>query len=68
MMTLHVFPPSPRATKVLALARHLELEPEIRIVDLFNGGQSTTEFAALNPNKRMPVLEDDGFVLWESNA
>ena len=35
-----------------------ELEPEIRIVDLFNGGQSTTEFAALNPNKRMPVLED----------
>ena len=26
------------------------------------------EFVALNPNKRMPVLEDDGFVLWESNA
>src|SRR5262249_16623967 len=26
------------------------------------------EFAALNPNRKMPVLEDDGFVLWESNA
>ena len=68
MMKLRVFPPSPRATKVLALARYLELEPEVRIVDLFNGGQNTPEFAALNPNKRMPVLEDDGFVLWESNA
>jgi hypothetical protein len=22
----------------------------------------------MNPNKKMPVLEDDGFVLWESNA
>ncbi len=67
-MRLHVFPPSPRATKVLALARHLELDVDVRIVDLFNGGQNTPEFAALNPNKRMPVLEDDGFVLWESNA
>src|SRR2546430_2984765 len=28
----------------------------------------TTECAALNPNKNMPVLEDEGFVLWESNA
>ena len=26
------------------------------------------EFAALNPNRKMPVLEDDGFLLWESNA
>ena len=68
MMKLHVFPPSPRATKVLALARHLELDVEVRIVDLLKGEQNTPEFAALNPNKRMPVLEDDGFVVWESNA
>jgi glutathione S-transferase len=67
-MKLHVFPPSPRAIKVLALARHLELEPEICVVDLFKGEQTKAEFAALNPNKTMPVLEDDGFVLWESNA
>lgn len=26
------------------------------------------EFAALNPNRKMPVLEDDGYLLWESNA
>ena len=67
-MKLHVFPPSPRAIKVLALANHLDLGCEIGIVDLFQGGNATPEYAALNPNRKMPVLEDDGFVLWESNA
>jgi glutathione S-transferase len=67
-MRLHVFPPSPRAAKVVALAHHLGLDCELRVVDLFKGDQARPEFAALNPNKRMPVLEDDGFVLWESNA
>ena len=67
-MKLHVFPPSPRAGKVLALANHLDLGSELQIVDLFKGEQFRPEYAALNPNKRMPVLEDDGFVLWESNA
>jgi glutathione S-transferase len=67
-MKLHVFPPSPRATKVIALAQHLGLDCEICGVDLFKGEQARPEFAALNPNQRMPVLEDEGVVLWESNA
>ncbi|MFN8601533.1 MAG: glutathione S-transferase family protein [Candidatus Binatia bacterium] len=67
-MKLHVFPPSPRAAKVLALVHHLGLDCEVAIVDLLNGGNQTPAFKALNPNGKMPVLEDDGFVLWESNA
>jgi glutathione S-transferase len=67
-MKLHVAPPSPRAFKTVVVARHLELEPELAIVDLVKGDHMKPEFVALNPNHRMPVLEDDGFVLWESNA
>jgi glutathione S-transferase len=68
MMKLHVAPPSPRAFKVLAVARHLDIDFDLCPVDLLNGAHLRPEFAALNPNKKMPVLEDDGFVLWESNA
>jgi glutathione S-transferase len=68
MIKLHVFPLSPRAFKVLAVANHLGLEYETKIVDLGKGEQATPAFAALNPNKKMPVLEEDGFVLWEANA
>jgi glutathione S-transferase len=67
-MKLHVAPPSPRAFKVLAVARYLGLEFELCPVDLLSGAQRTAEFTALNPNQKMPVLEEDGFVLWESNA
>ncbi len=65
---LHVFPPSPRAFKVLAVASYLRLDYEVCLVDFARGTQKTPEFTALNPNQRMPVLEEDGFVLWESNA
>ncbi|MFO0102559.1 MAG: glutathione S-transferase family protein [Betaproteobacteria bacterium] len=32
------------------------------------GGIDTAEFFVLNPNRLIPVIDDDGFVLWESNA
>jgi glutathione S-transferase len=67
-MKLHIAPPSPRAIKVVALKNNLGLECEIRVLNFSTGDHTTPEFAALNPNMLMPVLEDEGFVLWESNA
>lgn len=32
------------------------------------GVVDTPEYRAMNPNGRVPVIQDDGFVLWESNA
>ena len=65
---LYVFPPSPRAFRVIAIANHLGIDTTLRIVDLVKGDQRTPEYAALNPNMRMPTLKDGDYVLWESNA
>jgi glutathione S-transferase len=65
---LYVFPPSPRAFKVMAVANHLGIDTVIRFIDLTKGEQNKPEFAALNPNKRMPVLKDGEYILWESGA
>jgi len=32
------------------------------------GGVDSAAFRAMNPNGRIPVMDDDGFILWESNA
>jgi glutathione S-transferase len=32
------------------------------------GGNDQPAYLALNPNGRVPTIEDDGLVLWESNA
>lgn len=67
-LKLHVFPLSPRAFKVLLVANHLGLEYELSFCDLTKGVQKTDSFTALNPNQKMPALEDGDFQLWESNA
>jgi glutathione S-transferase len=65
---LYVFPPSPRAFKVMAVANHLGIDAAWRLVDLVKGDQKAPEYAALNPNMRMPTLKDGDYVLWESGA
>jgi glutathione S-transferase len=67
-MKLYIFLPSSRVLAIVALKNYLGLDCEIEPIDLGRGDQLTPQYLALNPNKKMPTLEDDGFVLWESNA
>jgi glutathione S-transferase len=54
--------------RVLALAKHLGIEADCVEVNLMAGGLKSPDFAALNPNKKAPVLVDGDQVLWESSA
>ena len=65
---LHVFPPSPRAFKVMATANHLGIDFNLRFLNMLAGAHKEPSYAAINPNMRMPAMTDGDFKLWESNA
>jgi glutathione S-transferase len=67
-MKLYGFPTSTNVWFVRAVAAHLEISLDFQIVDAFKGELRKPEFLQLNPSGRVPVLVDDDFVLWESNA
>src|SRR6202789_637048 len=54
--------------RVLALVKYLGIKAEYFEVDLMAGGLQVPEFAAINPNKKVPVLVDGDQVLWESSS
>src|SRR5882757_8789840 len=54
--------------KVVWCADELGLEYERVDAGRDFGIVETQEFLAKNPNGLIPVIDDDGFVLWESNA
>jgi glutathione S-transferase len=67
-MKLHIVPGSPNTRKVEAVIHHLGLEADIQEYDFFAGDLRKPSYLALNPNARVPTLEDGNFILWESNA
>jgi glutathione S-transferase len=54
--------------KVRLLLAHLRIPYEIVEVDILKGESRTPEFLKINANGRTPVLDDNGFILAESNA
>lgn len=61
--------PTPNTRKVAIALEEMGLPWRLQLVDMLRGDQLTPEFRALNPNGKSPVIvEEDGFVLWESGA
>jgi glutathione S-transferase len=57
-----------RAFRTLWMAKELGLDYEHIKVDFATGDTRRPEHLALNPNGHVPVIDDDGFILWESMA
>ena len=57
-----------RAFRALWMAEELGIAYRHLPIEIGDAGARTPEFLALNPNGRLPVIVDDGFVLSESLA
>lgn len=54
--------------KACALAKHVEAPVEFVRVDLSKGEHKTPEYLAVNPNGKVPALQDGETCLWEADA
>lgn len=57
-----------RAFRAIWMAKELALEFEHIPVEIGAAGARQAEYLAINPNGRLPAIDDDGFILWESLA
>src|SRR4029450_5771236 len=67
-MKLYCHPASTTSRIVMLFCAEEAPEVEFQIVDLFSGEHLTPEYAKINPNHLVPVLEDGDFRLTESAA
>jgi glutathione S-transferase len=67
-MRLYYHPMSANSRRAMMAAIHLGTKLELTIIDLGKGEQRNPAFLTINPNGRVPVLDDDGFLLTESHA
>lgn len=55
-------------SRVLVTILEKELPYEFILIDIAKGDQQNAYYKKLQPFGKVPVLEDDGFVMYESRA
>lgn len=67
-LTLYDFLPSGNGYKIRLLLNQLNRPYRLQSINILNGESRTADFLKINPNGRIPVINDKGFILPESNA
>lgn len=68
MIKLYTFPKSGHAHRIELMLSLLQLPTEPIVVDLAKGEHKQAQFLAINPFGQVPVIDDDGTVIADSNA
>ena len=67
-MKLYMHPVSMTSRPVRLFMAEKGLKADEEVIDLMTGAHFQEPYASLNPNKLVPMLDDDGFKLTESSA
>ena len=57
-----------RAFRVLWMAEELGIDYEHSPIETGPAGARQPDYLSVNPNGRLPAIDDDGFIMWESLA
>lgn len=68
MIKLYDHPLSGNCFKVKLLMAQSNVEFVTEIVDVFKGENKKDKFIGINPATKIPAIDDDGIIVWESNA
>ena len=68
MIRLHCSLLSTFSRRVRMALLEKDIEHELAVIDMAAGAHKKPEYLALNPYGRVPAIEEDGFVLYESTA
>ena len=69
MMTIKLYTAAtPNGWKISIALEELGLPYEVRVIDFAAQEQKADWYVKLNPNGRIPTLDDDGFIMFESGA
>ncbi|XP_072037450.1 glutathione S-transferase theta-3-like [Amphiura filiformis] len=67
-LDIYCFIGSPPSRSTVMFVKLNQIEYNEKQVDILKGEQNTPEYLALNPRHTVPVMDEDGFVIWESAA
>ena len=67
-MVLKLYGSAMSTSRVLVAILEKELPYELILVDVAKGDQKTEDYKKLQPFGKVPVLDDDGFIMFESRA
>lgn len=67
-MVLKLYGPAMSTSRVLVTILEKELPYEFILIDIAKGDQKSEEYRKLQPFGKVPVLDDDGFLIFESRA
>jgi glutathione S-transferase len=67
-LKIHGYPGAISTQRVINICHELGLEFSFILVDFKTSAQKSSEYLALQPFGKVPVLEDNGFFVYESRA